>query len=383
MVSNISKATNRNLPQPFPDEGLRHHESALDIKTLDTYDTIIVFFSGGKDSIALVLHLLELGVKKEKIELWHHRVDGTEGNLFEWPCTEFYSAAFAKAFGLEIFFSWRHGGLRREMHRKNERTAPVIFEDRDHALQQAGGIRGKLSTRRKFPQVSPDLSVRYCSSVCKIDVASIALCNQERFKHSRTLVLSGERGEESEARAKYKIFEPDRADNRKREPYVMSYTPLASKAKPYTIEKRIEPGKDDRHIDRWRPIRDWEELEIWNIMERNRVRPHPAYILGFGRVSCAYCIFANNHAYASAYHILPEQGEELIAIETSFGYTMKRNISIRNLIESGQPFPAVLSNKDLVEIARSRSYPLSIILPPGEQWVLPAGAFKKGSCGPK
>jgi len=32
------------------------------------YDKIIVFFSGGKDSTACVLHLLDLGVPKEDIE---------------------------------------------------------------------------------------------------------------------------------------------------------------------------------------------------------------------------------------------------------------------------------------------------------------------------
>ena len=48
---------------------------------LEEYDKIIVLFSGGKDSLACVLHLLELGVPREKIELWHHDIDGGEPNL--------------------------------------------------------------------------------------------------------------------------------------------------------------------------------------------------------------------------------------------------------------------------------------------------------------
>lgn len=376
----------------FPDEVLAPEskevkpapvaEVVLDIDQLNTYDRIIVFFSGGKDSIALVLLLIELGLR-QKVELWHHRVDGVDKHLFDWPCTDAYVSAFAKAFGLQIYFSWRSGGFRKEMARANERTAAVVYEDQDHKLHEAGGVRGKLSTRRKFPQVSADLSVRYCSAALKIDVASTAICNQARFKHSRTLVLSGERGEESEARAKYNIFEPDRSDNRKREAYIMRYTPLASKVKPYVIERLIEPGKDDRHVDRWRPIRDWTEEMIWNIMKRHSVRPHPAYILGFSRVSCAYCIFANSQAYASAYSILPEQGDELIAIEDDFKHTMKRKGTIRQLISAGTPFPSVMNNRELVAIAKSKSYPLSIILPPEEEWLLPAGAFGDGSCGPK
>ena len=39
---------------------------------LEEYDLIVVLLSGGKDSVACFYKLLELGVPKEKIELWHH-----------------------------------------------------------------------------------------------------------------------------------------------------------------------------------------------------------------------------------------------------------------------------------------------------------------------
>ena len=47
---------------------------------LEDYDLIVVLFSGGKDSTACFLKLLELGVPKEKIELWHHDIDGGTSN---------------------------------------------------------------------------------------------------------------------------------------------------------------------------------------------------------------------------------------------------------------------------------------------------------------
>lgn len=43
---------------------------------LEEYDLIIILFSGGKDSTACYYKLLEMGVPKEKIELWHHDIDG-------------------------------------------------------------------------------------------------------------------------------------------------------------------------------------------------------------------------------------------------------------------------------------------------------------------
>ena len=42
---------------------------------LEEYDLIVVLFSGGKDSTACYLKLVELGVPKEKIELWHHDIE--------------------------------------------------------------------------------------------------------------------------------------------------------------------------------------------------------------------------------------------------------------------------------------------------------------------
>ena len=67
---------------------------------LDSYDRIIVCFSGGKDSLACLLYLLEQGVSPDRITLHHHLVDGREGStMMDWPVTEAYCQAIAKALG--------------------------------------------------------------------------------------------------------------------------------------------------------------------------------------------------------------------------------------------------------------------------------------------
>ena len=201
------------------------------------YDRFIVTLSGGKDSLSCLLYLIELGIPLSKIELWHHLVDGREGsNLMDWRCTESYCKALADAFHLPIYFSWLEGGFEREMLRNDQRKAPTWFETPE-GLYSAGGNSAKLGTRLKFPQLSASLSVRWCSAYLKIDVCSIALNNQERFKGKRTLILSGERAEESANRAKYPEFEPDRSHSA------------------------------DRHIDRWRPVLHWSSDRVWGIIK--------------------------------------------------------------------------------------------------------------------
>jgi 3'-phosphoadenosine 5'-phosphosulfate sulfotransferase (PAPS reductase)/FAD synthetase len=316
---------------------------------IHSYDKVIVAFSGGKDSLACFLHVLELGVPKDKIELWHHCIDGKEGStLMDWACTEDYCRKLAKAFEVPFYLSWKQGGFEREMLRDGQKTAPTLFEDENHNIQQVGGTHGKEGTRMRFPQVSPDLSVRWCSA---IDVCATAIRNQERFRDKKTLIVTGERGEESTARGNYSMFEPDRADNR-------------------------DGVKVVRIVDHFRPIRDWKEGRVWRIIKKYKVRCHPAYYLGWGRVSCAACIFGSKNQFASLFKINPKQVDKIADYEESFGVTIKRKESVRELVAKGTPY-TTMQEKDIAD-ALSEEYTCEIFM---EKWILPAGAFGE-SCGP-
>jgi len=323
----------------------------MDHFDLYSYDKYIVSFSGGKDSTALLLFLLDNGVPKEKIELWHQEIDGRGQSLFDWEVTPDYCRKLGAAFDIPVYFQWKEGGFAREMLRENQRTAPVFFEMPDGTVSQTGGERGKLSTRRKFPQPSPDLRVRWCSAYLKVDVCATALRHDTRFQNIRTLVLSGERGEESKQRAGYAILEPDRAD--------------------------LRNGRTPRHIDRFRPIRDWKEQQIWDILEKYRVCPHPCYFMGFGRCSCKFCVFGNCHQFASAACVSRQQAASLIEFQKEFGYTMKRDTDLSSLIAKGTPYESITA--ELASLATHYEYNNSIIVPDNQTWQLPAGAFRK--CG--
>ncbi len=320
---------------------------------LNEYDYVIVSFSGGKDSVACYLHLLDQGVDNSKIELWHNNVDGEGHNFFDWPITEGYCEAFARAFDVPIYFSWREGGINREMHRKDQTTAGIYFEEPvgDGKVEKRylpPSDRAKKNTRMLFPQVSANLSVRWCSAAAKIDVASRAMNNQERFKGKKTLFVTGERAQESSARAKYKTEEPHRCNTQ------------------------------SRHVDAWRPIHGWKEEQVWELFQKYKIRSHPAYELGFGRVSCLNCIFSSKHQIASIKELDPSRFEWVCKKEEQFGKTIHRTKPWKEQVLTGVPYSAIQAYPEIAELAMSEEYTEDIIM---KDWVIPAGAFGE-STGP-
>lgn len=341
-----------------------------------SYDKILVAFSGGKDSLACVLYLLfVLGVPASKIELHHHLVDGrgpwvdSKGVLHEfehfmdWPITEEYCNSVARELGLPIYYSWKVGGFKGEMLRQDSYTQPICWEEPDGELSMAGGTRGKLATRMMFPQVSPDLKVRWCSAYLKIDVLARLIANSPRFWGKRILVVTGERGQESlppgkkvgeaepKGRGCYAIHEPDRSDNR--------------------------GGKDKRRrlVDHLRPIRDWNEEEVWAIIEKHEIRAHPCYYLGWGRCSCRFCIFGSPSQFASGKLIDPTGFSEIALHEKIFGKTLKRKESITDFAAKGKAYDAA-RDPDLAALAMGTVYNLEIKM---NDWFLPAGACGESS----
>jgi 3'-phosphoadenosine 5'-phosphosulfate sulfotransferase (PAPS reductase)/FAD synthetase len=317
-----------------------------------TYDHVIVGFSGGKDSMALVLLLLLLGVPQGRIELWHHEVDGNEGStLMDWPCTRDYCQRVAKALGLRLFRSWKVGGFEGEMTKEDAPTAGYRFEVPGAGVESAGGKSNRRGTRLVFPQKAADLTTRWCSAYLKIMVMEAALRNQLRFHGKRTLVLTGERYEESTNRQTYDVVGPHRTDLRR--------------------------GRWPRLVDHWRPLHRWPEAEVWKLLERFRINAHPAYWLGWGRVSCAPCIFGSPDQWASLREVNPVQFAAVADYERRFGKTIDRHRSVPAMADKGTPFAGM--DPRHVRAALSREFTEPVFLDP---WRLPRGALLGDTTGP-
>ena len=72
---------------------------------LHSYDRIVVAFSGGKDSVASLLTVLDAGVPAERIDVYHHDVDGNGPSFMDWPSTTAYCRAVTRALGVPLYLS--------------------------------------------------------------------------------------------------------------------------------------------------------------------------------------------------------------------------------------------------------------------------------------
>jgi len=317
---------------------------------LADYDLIVVSFSGGKDSLACVLDLLERGVPRDRIELWHQHVDGAPGSepFMDWPVTEQYVRAVGEALGIVVRFQWKDGGFQGELMREDSRTRGVSFEDgAGELVQLQPSAQGKATTRRKFPQVSADLSVRWCSAYLKIDVCARALAADPRFKSGTFLLVTGERREESSARSKYAEVERHRRTSK------------------------------SRRVDQWRSVLDWREAQVWSVIERWQIVPHPAYRLGWGRVSCMACIFGDKDQWASVQELAPVQFNRIADLEQEFDHTIQRDRSVRELAAAGTSFVNGAAPELRAQAMGAGTLTAADVTT--SSWTRPAGAFK--TCG--
>lgn len=273
---------------------------------LEEYDLIVVLISGGKDSIATYFKLRELGVPKSKIEFWHHDIDGGNPERhMDWRCTQSYMKALADAEGIPLRLSWRKGGFFGELYRIGA-SKPIEWVDPEtgeimsakETPQQAAcrkieesNVENKeellkeYGCRMKFPAKSGNLMTRWCSPYLKIDVAATVLRNLEEVKeNSKVLICSGERRGESTGRSKYNEMEIYFRAN---------------------AEKKLK-----RTVHQWRPVIDYSEKDVWEVMKRNKVNPHPCYRAGWNRCSCAGCIFSTPELFAGFKELYPQEFED-------------------------------------------------------------------------
>lgn len=386
---------------------------------LEEYDLVAVLLSGGKDSVACYYKLLELGVPKDKIEFWHHDIDGGHPcRRMDWRCTHNYVRSFAEAEEVPLRLSWRVNGFFGELYRvgasepvewMEPETGEVIRcklsqnyikcqEIKEKATDDMENELKKLGYRMKFPAKTGDLSRRWCSAYLKIMVADTVMSNLSRLKQLeelggkrhmfpakggthqgrwcsgnlkaavqdsvtsnlrktradvKVLVVSGERRGESSGRAKYNEME---------------------------IHRTNAEAKAHRLVHQWRPVIDYSEKDVWEVLKRHNVNPHPCYRAGWNRCSCAMCIFSTPKLFAGIRELYPEDYALLKQDEEILGFTLDNKCDLDTFVGDAE---SCVYHGDLAAIHSlvTGEFTADDVYVK-ENWMYPAGAFHGAEGGP-
>lgn len=356
------------------------YESAYDKKMylpellpLEEYDIVILLLSGGKDSVAAYFKLLELGVPKEKIEFWHHDIDGGHPERrMDWPVTQAYIKAFADAEGVRLRTSWRINGFFGELYRLGT-SFPVEYEDcgevktcrRSQTQTEWEQLRISTSPdketelvhygrRMRFPAKSGDLSRRWCSAYLKISVADTVIYHLEKTRSdAKILIVSGERRGESAGRSRYNEIE---------------------------LHRKHATAKAHRLVHQWRAVIDYSLRDVWEVLKRHKVTAHPAYTCGWGRCSCMCCIFSLPCHWAGIRELFPEIYEAFRQDEIRLNFTLDNKKALDEFVGDAKSCVYRGDPKALTQLVTGQ-FSRTDLYQSGE-WKFPAGAFKGTNGGP-
>ncbi|MDB5253899.1 MAG: phosphoadenosine phosphosulfate reductase [Flaviaesturariibacter sp.] len=277
---------------------------------LTEYDVILLNSSAGKDSQAMLSHVVgladEQGVDRSRIVVVH-----ADLGRVEWEGVRDLAAEQAAVYGLRF-----------EVVERDEDLLDHV--ETRHATLQAQGKTDVAAW--------PSSTARWCTSDHKTSqVAKLMtrLADEHRAVHGKTaqvriLNCLGIRAQESPARAK-KV--------------------------PFSVDGPATNGR--RHVDRWLPIFDWKVERVWQTIRDSGLRWHPAYDAGMPRLSCCFCVLAGRRELVLAARLNPALAAEYVAVEDRIGKTFRQDLSMAEVVrQAAEPdAPADLEPLTLFDCA--------------------------------
>lgn len=237
---------------------------------------LVLSVSGGKDSDAMSHYLLDLRQK----EGWLGdvmMVHADLGSRVEWQQTPDYVRDLARRKGVPLHIvRWTHGDL----------------------IDRIWQRYHKDPSRPCWPSAK----MRYCTSDMKRSPINRWLRNH--FPTGKVICAMGLRAQESQTRAKRKIF---------------------------ILRTDASAPTKGRFCYDWLPIHEWTEADVWDCIRRHGNIYHEAYTYGNHRLSCALCVLGSvNDLLNGAVHN-PDTYREYCRIEAVTGYSFRKGFWLSDL----------------------------------------------------
>lgn len=224
---------------------------------------VVISHSGGKDSQAMMIRLLEAGVPTQQMLVVHASL-----GRIEWEGAEDHARVQAEAAGVPFLVA---------------RAKRTLFDM----------VRDRHATRPEVPSW-PSSAQRQCTSDLKRGPIMREVRRYGDAHGYRVIVnCMGLRAEESPAR-------------RRRPPW-----------------RRNDAACNTRRewFD-YLPIRDLSTAEVFETIKSAGQRPHHAYESGNERLSCVFCIFGSRNDLRNGAATRPELADEYMRLEEITGYSM-------------------------------------------------------------
>lgn len=179
---------------------------------------------------------------------------------------------FARSLGVEFMAVYQDTGFEHPIHYKyldyiQEKTGITIYRIKN---EKYDGLIDMVEKKNEIP----NRVARFCTEKLKTDAMKQMILSRSDVEE----VWIGVRTEESEARAKrYAGFSYD-------DTFPLSEFPQFSKRDFGDIKVRM-------------PIVDWSIKDVWDIHDNNAINRHPLYDFGDERVGCYPCVISSEKSW--------------------------------------------------------------------------------------
>lgn len=230
---------------------------------------------------------------------------------------------------------------------KCEELKEKCTEDMEEQLKEYG-------YRMKFPAKGGTHQGRWCSGNLKAAVQDSVTSNLDKTRNNtKILIVSGERRGESAGRANYNEME---------------------------IHQTNAEKKAHRIVHQWRPVINYSEKDVWEVLKRHNVNPHPCYRTGWNRCSCAQCIFSTPSLFAGIREIYPEEYAKLKQDEIILGFTLDNKCDLDMYVGNAKSC-VYHGDEKAIHSLITGEFTVDDVYAKGE-WKYPVGAFHGAEGGP-